>query len=436
MREKGIRSDNIERGEVTQDRDQISVFDIIGIIVRRRWIIIVITAAATVFSFLLLLYSARASSKSWNPFPNIFLAKARVLIGDSSQSSSLSSVLSQSNLSALSGLLGMGSAAGASSSANLAISFLKDANFIKDAIANEFDFTGRYGLLEMVKTKSRAIFSLNLTADFSATTKILSIGYTDMDPEFATLIVNRIVELLAERFTSLSLETVIKKKEYLEQSIAAVQEKSDIATQKLIAFKLKYGIAGSSLEGNTDFTTSNTQKIAQLEAQLFSKQIDMKLQRDYLPESDPRIVRLKNEIEFLRKTIDDLNKGSTEFSDAAFNAGQFPDLVVQYVGLSRDAQVQTAILTLLTQQYETAKLEAMGTTQIFQVIEMAEVPEVRFKPNRTKIVMVMCMVGFALSLFAAFIVEFVQKTKQDPVEGEKLQAIKRMLSFGKKARRG
>jgi tyrosine-protein kinase Etk/Wzc len=169
---------------------------------------------------------------------------------------------------------------------------------------------------------------------------------------------------------------------------------------------------------------------------LFSKQIDIKLQREYLPESDPRIVRLKNEIEFMRKAVDDLKKGSTEFSNDAFAAGELPDLITEYVGLSRDAQIQTAILTLLAQQLETAKLEAMGTNQSFQIIEKAEIPEVRFKPGRSKIAVVACITAFFASMIAAFIVEFIQKAKQDPVEGEKLLAIKRMLTFGKKAHRG
>jgi tyrosine-protein kinase Etk/Wzc len=434
MRETDVRSDAKEREDIARSGDSISLLDIIMILVKRRWLILGFTSIAVFLTLALLLYSVMAASGSWNPFPDIFMANAKVLIGTSTQGGSISSALSKSDLSALSGLLNS-AGSGTSTNAELAKALLQKANVIKDEIAQEFDFLRKYDIDKKPKTKTREIFASNLFVEYDDLSGILQVGFADIDPEFAAKIANRTVELLMEHFSSLTLDKVTRKIQYLEQSIEAVERKSDVATQALIAFKTKYGITDASLGGG-DFKTSSTQKIAQVEAQLFAKQIDLKLQSEYLPESDPRMVRLKNEIELMRKTLEELKKGSTEFSGGSFSTGELPELVVQYSSLSREAQIQLAILTTLVQQHELAKLEAMGTTQSFQIIEKAEVPEVKWKPSRFMISVIVACAALFISILAAFIVEFFQKAGLDPVEGEKLQVIRRMLPFRKKNRRG
>ncbi len=437
MRENiGTRSHEGEPTGKNGKEDTISFLDIAGILVRRRWLIIILTSAVALITLGLLVYSLIAGPGKWNPFPNLYKAEVKVLLGDSNQGNSLSSALNESGMGALSGLLGLSSTV-VSTYSDLAMTLLKEGNIIRDTIAEEFDFVDKYEIPpeKMVKTACRAAFARNLEVKYETTSKILRVGYVDHDPEFSSKVANRTVELLMEQFSTLTQDKVRRRIEYLKQNIATVQKKSDDAVQSLIVFGKKYGLADSSLGGSSQMgiVTESSTKITELKARLFSNQIDLKLLREYLPESDPRVVRAKNEVELISTSLADIEKGSSDLSTSSYPSGKLPELAVQYAELSRDAKVQMAILTTLTQQLEAAKLEVVGRTELFQIVEKAEVPEARYKPARSKIAVLTVLSAFIVSVLIAFVLEYFSRAGQDPVEGEKLRSIKRMLSFGKKA---
>jgi tyrosine-protein kinase Etk/Wzc len=107
-------------------------------------------------------------------------------------------------------------------------------------------------------------------------------------------------------------------------------------------------------------------------------------------------------------------------------------LGAQYLVLQNDVTVQQAILSTLKQQYETARLEEMDTSRTFQVIEKAEVPELHSGPGRTKIAIIAVLAGFFVAILAAFIMEYMDKIRTDPIESKKLAVIRSSLSFRKK----
>ncbi len=121
--------------------------------------------------------------------------------------------------------------------------------------------------------------------------------------------------------------------------------------------------------------------VASQQAQMVSKQVELQLQQKYLPSTDVRIVKLKDEIAAIQKLISQLTEGGTDLTTGTVPQKQMPALGVQYLSLQRDLQVQQAILSMLKQQYETAKLEEMDTSSTFQIVEMAEVPECALVPG-------------------------------------------------------
>jgi uncharacterized protein involved in exopolysaccharide biosynthesis len=86
----------------------------------------------------------------------------------------------------------------------------------------------------------------------------------------------------------------------------------------------------------------------------------------------------------------------------------------------------------LRQQYETAKLEADSTAKTFQVIERAEVPELKSGPSRGKISTIVTITVFFLAVFISFIMEYFERVKHDPIESAKLDEIKGL--FGRPRR--
>ncbi|MCX7038874.1 MAG: hypothetical protein NT005_07045 [Spirochaetes bacterium] len=259
---------------------------------------------------------------------------------------------------------------------------------------------------------------------------ILEVGYKDIDPVRATQIVNRMVDLLDGEFSRLTLDKAGVKRKYLEDSVATLDIETRRISDQLIAFQVKHGIIDFSSQAS-----ESTRAVAQVQSQVITKQVELDLQNRYLPESDSRIVRLKAELEGLRRLLSEMKVGGSGFDTGMVPQKLLPGLSAEYLTLKRDLEIQQTTLGLLKQQLEMAKLEEMDTSRTFQVLERAEVPEVRFSPSRAKTAIIAAVAGFFLAVLTAFVVEYFNRAGKDPVESAKLEAIRSMLSLRRRAPR-
>ena len=83
---------------------------------------------------------------------------------------------------------------------------------------------------------------------------------------------------------------------------------------------------------------------------------------------------------------------------------------LQYLTLQRN--VLTQVNSLLTQQYEMAKIEESKNDLVFQVIDSAQVPEKRSRPKRKQMVMMAFVGSLFFGIFLAFFLEYIEKMKQ------------------------
>jgi uncharacterized protein involved in exopolysaccharide biosynthesis len=409
--------------------DTISMLDLIAVVVRRRWLIIVVTALVSLSTLGILIASIKLPPTSrWNLFPTLYKPTVKILVQDTSPSSSLSSMLNQTGLGALSGFLGGSNLTGLATSANLALALLKSKS-IEDGVAQKFAFGQRYGITTNSKSAARGIIEKSLKAVYDDKSGILEIGYEDVDKVFATDVINDIADRLQQEFKHLTLDKVITKKEYLENAIASSEKETAAKSAQLLAFQTKYGIYDLTAQAEANVTA-----YANLQTQVAQKQMDLELQRKYLPETDNHIVLLKDQIGQLQKQIDQMQGAGSVTTSGAVPLSRMAQLSVQYLSLQRDVQGAQAILTVLKQQYETTKLEEMDTSQIFQVVEKAEVPEMRSAPSRSRTGIMAMLVGFFIAVLLAFVVEYFDRARRDPVEAGKLAMIR--ASFSRRRRRG
>jgi tyrosine-protein kinase Etk/Wzc len=417
-------------GGARVSNDTLSLLDLLSVIARRKWLILIMTfvVAVVTVAFLALTLFLPPDSKL-NLLPNVYKPTVKILVQEPTASSAISSILSQSSLGSLSGLLGTSAMQGKSTNADLAQALL-ESRTLMDWIAEKFDFVKRYQIKKNPKTNARGMINHAMKIEFDEKSGILEIGYEDIDRVFATDVVNALADQLQIRFKRLTVDKAGFKRQYLEEAVAAAETQIDAASAALVAFQNKYGIYDMNAQAQATINAVASQK-----ALMATKQVELQLQMKYLPESDARIVRLKDEIEAIKKLISQLTEGGTDFVTGTVPQNQMPALGVQYLNLQRDLQAQQAIISILKQQYETAKLEEMDTSKTFQVVEIAEVPEVRSGPSRTMSAIIVTVVAFFLSILLAFFMEYLERAKHDPVESEKLSVIRASLGFRKKLSR-
>jgi len=107
----------------------------------------------------------------------------------------------------------------------------------------------------------------------------------------------------------------------------------------------------------------------------------------------------------LQRQLEDVNR---QLTDTVVK--QVPQQVyLQYLTLRQDLLGKVNVL--LTQQYEMAKIEESKEDLTFQVIDWAEVPIKRFKPQRSRIVVTAFVMSGLIAVFFVFFREYIAKLK-------------------------
>lgn len=188
---------------VKKEDDEISLIDLLAVLLRRKWMIIGICVAAMIFAVVISILSLKLPpEKSF--LPNEYTPKAQMLINNDSSSGGLSSMLSSSGLGSLANLAGVNVSGGSSNSA--LAGYLVNSNTIQDAVVDKFDLITRYKIEKSPRASSREALKKKLSSNYDDETGVFSVSFTDIDPKFAQEVVNYVVDLLEQRFLDLGID--------------------------------------------------------------------------------------------------------------------------------------------------------------------------------------------------------------------------------------
>ena len=188
---------------VKKEDDEISLIDLLAVLLRRKWMIIGICVAAMIFAVVISILSLKLPpEKSF--LPNEYTPKAQMLINNDSSSGGLSSMLSSSGLGSLANLAGVNVSGGSSNSA--LAGYLVNSNTIQDAVVDKFDLITRYKIEKHPRASSREALKKKLSSNYDEDTGVFSVSFTDIDPKFAQEVVNYVVDLLEQRFLDLGID--------------------------------------------------------------------------------------------------------------------------------------------------------------------------------------------------------------------------------------
>ena len=329
-----------------------------------------------------------------------------VLIHDDAAGGGIGAALAQTGLAGLAGL----SVPSGSGYGELAVRLLQ-GNTIVDVIVNEFDFIRRYEIRRFIKDNARKAIHERTTVRYDQVTRTVSIKYEDYDPQLATNVVNRMVELLDQRFSTIGGSRESRKRDMLQAKLADIEREIIRLEEDIQAFQRRYGTIDPQSYAQEHITV-----LAEMRARLISKQIEVETYAQFARMEDPVASRLRAERDQLEQAIADMELrfyGGAGDSDSTPKGGEIPELAVQFSRLERELRVQGKIYEVLTQQYEVARLAAEGEEPIFQVLELADVPVLKSGPSRSVVAIVATFAAFFLSIVLAFIVNAVREVRNN-----------------------
>ena len=383
------------------EEDKKSLIDLIAIALKRKWIVIGITGSAMIVAIAFSLISILLpTEKSF--LPNVYSPKASMLI-QSSNSSSISAALAASGLSSLADF----AALSGNSSAQLA-QVLATSNSILDSLNEKFKFSEKYKFKKAIISSTREAIRKKLTATIDSKSGLFTISFTDTNPILAKEAVDTVVELLAARFADLSGSKAQQQKDTLEKKLADVDSSVKVLEKKVKEFQEKYGVIQVDALATEQITI-----LARLRSDLIAKEMEIENYKKISRIEDPTLTQYINERDGIIAKIKEIETGKGPGSKIMPSQRDLPAISFEFGKLQRDLLVQTELFKILTQQYELAKLNSSNQDPVFQVIEMAEVPDKKSGPSRSKICIVATIAAFAGSMLLVFILEYVESVKND-----------------------
>jgi uncharacterized protein involved in exopolysaccharide biosynthesis len=335
-----------------------------------------------------------------------FTAKTQFLPPLPAQSAAASMLAS---LGGLAGGLG-GGLGGLKNPGDQYVEYLKTES-LQNALIERFKLQERYETKTKVATRKRLTAKVKLE---SSKVGIVSVMVDDKDPQFAADMANAHVEELRKLLARLALTEAQQRRRLFEEQL--LKTKVNLAAAD-VALKAT-GISSSVLKSNPVAALS---MVAALKAQVTAQEVKVGAMRGFLVETAPDFKQALGELANLRSQLakqDQVEPAISASSGvAAKDAG---DYVTKY----REYKYQETLFEIFAKQFEIAKVDEAREGAVIQVLDFAEVPELKSKPKKAQIAVLSTLAtGFVLLLFV-FLRNALRKASQDEASVQKLNAIK------------
>ncbi len=405
--------------------------DYLSIIVEKRYFIIKTVVSVTITAMIISLLIRPKYTATANVLPPNIQQETMFSLLQGGIGSNLG------GLSSLGGIL-----PGASTPSDLFAAILKSGT-ISSKIIYKYDLKNIFEARTMDDTHKmlKSITKIGVTPE-----GIISISVTWHDKYLAADIANSFVEELDKFNTETAMTAGKKYRIFIEQRLADNVDTLQQAEENLRSFQESHRTIALEEE-----IISAIQTIAELKSQIILLEVQKGSMSSSSNLSNPYLYNINKELRELKKQLKKIEFGDKDTTTMEFGAGfsvsfsELPEVALEYARLVRDVEVQSAIFTLLTQQYEQAKIMELKDTPTVQYLDRASPPERKSSPKRGRIVIFSAIAGLFLAIVASFMMESFEQLKNQSVEyknwieifnkiGKDLQKIKIKISLFFRAR--
>jgi len=286
------------------------------------------------------------------------------------------------------------------------------------------------GLMSVYKTDNmeEALKSLYSNVDI----KVYRTGIVEISCTAPTkMLAYRMAKLFVEELDRFNRNAVMTKGKntriFIERRLREVEEELKNAEEALREFNEK----NKTVKLDEELLKA-IEVYSDLKSQLLSYEVKRDLLRSISGAENPDLKRVEAQIAALKGKLSEIEEGNGDGFGAGFSIplNQLPEKSIEYARLLRDVEVKTKLYAFLVEQYETAKIMESKDTPTLQVIEKAEVPEMRSWPKRKMLVLIGAILSFVLSLLFAIVFEYLDRnptSRERWVKG--VEILKRDLGF-------
>ena len=387
----------------TQMDDEINLMDLLLVIAKHNRLILKFTGSVALLAVVISLL-----------MDNVYTAKVMIMPPQQSQSSAASIMLSQ--VGALGSLAGVDK-----SPSGLYIAMLKSRS-VADYVIDRFKLMSVYKKKTYVATRKKLEDSVTMTAGKEG---MISIEFDDTDPKRAAAIANGYILGLDTLVRRIAVTEAGRRRLFFENELKKSRDNLDAADLAMKNLQEKTGVI--SIEAQS---TSILAAEANLRAQVAAKEIELSAMRGYATPQNPDVRRAEQMLVSLRAQLAKLEGQSrgTKIEMPAKN--KIPSMAIDYMRRMRDLKYYEGLLTFVSQQLASARLDEAKDAPVIQVVDKALVPEKKTKPKRALIVILATLMAFFMGVLFAFFKEASERASQDPASAERMNLLRRYLRSG------
>ena len=330
-----------------------------------------------------------------------------------------------------------GSLLGGRTSSALYIDLL-ESRTISDRLIDRFDLQHVYHKRYRIDTTKFLLRNTKIVEDKKS--GVISLTFTDTDPQRARAIAQAYLEELNAVLTKSNTSSARREREFIEKRLVAVQADLLDAEKALSEF--------SSVHTTLDIkdqTHAMVDAAAKLQAELIVGQSELQSLEQIYGNENVRVRAARARIASLQHDLaklggssavqpDDTNSSPDEDSKSLYpSIRQLPRLAVPYANLYRRVRIQETVFELLSQQYEMSRIEEAKDTPVVNLIDSPQVPEKKSFPPRAIVLLLLTLFSFGVA--SVFILIRNHWKQVDASDQRKLLAQEIVTSLSKRWQR-
>ncbi|HET8888977.1 MAG TPA: Wzz/FepE/Etk N-terminal domain-containing protein [Candidatus Angelobacter sp.] len=259
---------------------------------------------------------------------------------------------------------------------------------VQDRLINRFDLRARYRKATYFEARKKLTSFTDIEEDKKS--GVITLTVTDYEPKIAAQIANAYIEELNRLAVDLNTSSAHRERQFLEERLATARQDLARASASLSQFTSKNSMVDPQNEGRAVLDAA-----ARMQGELIASGTELKGLQQIYSDDNIRVRMLKARMAELRSQLGKLvgPEGETATQDKVAGIATpypsmhtLPGLGSRYADLYREAKIQEAVYSFVTQQFEMAKIQEAKELPIARVMDAGVAPEKRSSPIRSLIV--------------------------------------------------
>lgn len=235
-------------------------------------------------------------------------------------------------------------------------------------------------------------------------TGIISVRYSHRYPDRAASILNTIAKTYLRQNVEMRSAEAEKTLEFLEGQLPGVKVKLDSAEKVLADYR--YSIGSVDIGGETK---AHLDKEGQLQRQIMQLEQERQAALRLFKAEHPNVVTI----------VKQQNKVKAELAQLKKNAEKMPLTQQEVKRLQEEVAVNNEVYTNMLNNIQQLRVVRAGEVGNVRIVDFAQIEQSQSKPNKTRIVMTSCAVGFVLGILVVLLVRIFKNGVRSASEIER-----------------